>query len=236
MSAWFRAPAAPSAPLSTALEEGVSQWRALAQTPSATRLSTARFAVVDIETTGLDTRRDQVLALGAVMVERGAIAISDSFYRVVKQAAPSSSDNILIHRIGGEAQVAGVDAALALTEFLRFVGKTPLVAFHAPFDAAMLSRACESHLRFKFAEPWLDLATLAPALMQDLRVAHGRDAGLDRWLAALGLRVARRHHALSDALATAQLLQAVLARCPRENVHDLAALRKLAGGQRWLGH
>lgn len=38
-----------------------------------------RFVVLDLETTGLNMRRDQVLAIGAVVIDNGAIDFAEQF-------------------------------------------------------------------------------------------------------------------------------------------------------------
>ena len=72
-----------------------------------------RYVVVDVETTGLDLRRDTLLAVGAVGVAHGRIPIGDAYSAVLRQAQASPDANILIHGIGGEAQLAGTDPVWA---------------------------------------------------------------------------------------------------------------------------
>ena len=106
----------------------------------------ARYVVVDVETTGLDMRRDLPIAIGAVGVGDNAIAFGDAYEVVLKQSAASADANILIHGIGGQMQLAGRDPALAMLEFVEYAGTSPLVAFRAEFDQAMLVRATRTYL------------------------------------------------------------------------------------------
>ncbi len=72
-----------------------------------------RWVVLDVETTGLDTHHDELLAIAAVAVQfdEGAaprIALNDSFEAVLHhQSASTDKDNILVHGIGVGAQRAG---------------------------------------------------------------------------------------------------------------------------------
>jgi DNA polymerase-3 subunit epsilon len=50
---------------------------------------------------------------------------------------------------------------------------------------------------------WVDLAWLAPALLPERALSC---KGLDAWLKAFGIANFKRHDALADAFATAQLL------------------------------
>ena len=57
------------------------------------------------------------------------------------------------------------------------------------------------------------------------RTRHGGAGGLDAWSQQFGIDNDARHNALADALATAQLLQVVLARAIAAGVTTLAELQ-----------
>jgi DNA polymerase-3 subunit epsilon len=203
--------------------------RLLAGPPVALRA--ARWVVIDCETAGLDPRHDQLLSLGAVALRGGRIASSESFAVTLRGAAQDAPDNVLVHGIGGDALRGGIEPAQALGEFAAFLGEGLPVAFHAAFDAAVLSRAMDGRAGLRSPALWLDVARLAPAL----HPAAGRTLhALDDWLDAFGIENARRHDALHDAFATAQLFQILLARAEHEGVHDVRALRRLEHAGRWL--
>ena len=187
---------------------------------------------MDVETTGLDVRRDRLLAIGAVLVEGSAIRFAQSFEVVIKQATASRTDNILIHRISGSEQIDGVDAASALVAFLDFAGKLPCVAFHAGFDETMLKRAVAEHLGFDFSAQFIDLALLAPALVHD---APSSLRSLDDWVGYYSITISARHRAVADALGSAQLFQVLLRLAAARQYDSAGALFRLARGQRWLG-
>jgi len=67
-----------------------------------------RYVVVDVETSGLDTRADRMIAIGAVGVERGQLRVGDTFAAVLRQRRANDADNILIHQIGGEARLLNI--------------------------------------------------------------------------------------------------------------------------------
>src|SRR5690242_1770124 len=79
-----------------------------------------RYVVVDVETSGIDTRVDRLIAIGAVAVTHGRIDFGDAFACVLRQDVASSDANILIHGIGAQAQARGADPASALLDFLDY--------------------------------------------------------------------------------------------------------------------
>lgn len=190
-----------------------------------TPLGEARWVVVDCETSGLDARRDRLLSVAAVRVRGGRIALDQSFAAVLRQAAPSTDSNILVHGIGGEAQLGGREPAEVLREIEAFLGEAVPVAFHAPFDREILQRAGLARPK----QPWMDLARVLPALFPDRKAAQ-----LDDWLAAFEIECPARHDALADAWVTAQLLLVCLAEARRQEVETVQALRALEGAGRWI--
>ena len=198
---------------------------------TAALLSAAQWVVVDVESSGLDVFSDRLIAIGAVRVEAQALPLAHHFYRVLMQPSPSSVCNILVHGIGGAEQAGGVDPAEALLAFMEYLGGAPLVAYHAAFDRAMVSRATQTFLGVTLRNPWIDLAHIAPALFPEH--AKNRHA-LDDWTTPLEIVNAQRHNAVADANATAQLLLVMLDRARAQGMTRVRDLLRLERGQRWL--
>lgn len=81
-------------------------------------LRTQRWVVVDLETSGLNLNRDQVLSIGAVVIEDGAVDFSQLFERTLHRAETKLSPSVLIHGLGPSAIAAGSDPAEALMDFM----------------------------------------------------------------------------------------------------------------------
>lgn len=190
------------------------------------KISQARFVVIDCETSGLDIARDRLLSVGAVALRDGRVALGDAFEARVRQETPSAPENIVIHGIGGDAQLSGAPLDEVIKNLAAYMGEGVPVAFHAAFDAGILKRHGLA-LRGK----WLDLASLAPALLPQQRAA---DESLDHWLAACGIPTLARHDALGDAFATAQLLLVLLNEAKRQRLETVEALLKTERAGRWL--
>lgn len=234
MSRWFADLLAPLRSRRTTLtpdqKRRLDVWRALPD-PADARLAEARWVVIDVESSGLDPRRDSLIAVGAVTVVAQHIALGESYYRVLRQDAPSANENILVHRIGAAEQLGGLDPRDALIGLLEFAGKAPCAGYNAPFDAVMLERAARRWLGVPLRLTWIDLAWLAPAVARE---TAGTMQALDIWLDAFGISAVPRHHALADALATAQLLLVLQCKAAERGIRTVSALRKAAAGEAWL--
>lgn len=210
------------AALPPAAARAVETWRALPAPSERESILAARFVVVDVETSGLNPRRDRLLSIGALAVERMRVAPRAAFHAVVRNETPTTRENVAVHGLTPARQAAGVLPEQALGEFLGFIRKTPCVAFHAGFDRAVLNRALRAELGVRLTNPWIDLAELLPALYPEARLIHGT---LDKWLGYFRLHVHARHDAVHDATATAELLLIALARAERRGISTLAQLR-----------
>ncbi|MEN0106444.1 MAG: 3'-5' exonuclease [Pseudomonas sp.] len=187
-----------------------------------------RFVVLDLETSGLNMQRDQLLSIGAVVIEDGAIDLAQQFECTLQRSEQKVSASVLIHGIAPSELAAGVAPAEALLAFMRFVGDSPLLAFHAPFDQHMLSKALKADLGYSLQHRFLDVADLAPLLCPDVTL---RQAGLDDWTAHFGLQVHQRHHASADALVTAELALILFSRARKQGLDSPAALAEAVS--RW---
>lgn len=207
--------------LAAPVAERVEAWRALPAETQDTPLENMRLVVVDVETSGLDPRRDRLLSIGAVVVENMRLAPQYTFSAVLRNEMPSPRENILVHGLTPSAQAAGESYDYALSEFLSFVGKSPCAAFHAGFDRAVLERALRTELGVQPENAWLDLAPLARTLVPEAKLPRGT---LDGWLAHFRLRAHVRHNAVHDAQVAAELLLILLQRAQARGIATLAEL------------
>lgn len=212
--------------------EFLKRWRQVRPQPDA-----RRWVVLDVESSGLDPRRDRLIAIAAIAVrlegDRASIELADSFEVVLQQPEDSAApdrQNVLLHSIGVGAQRAGIERAAALRAFLGFVGNSPLIAFHAAFDRSLLERACRLEGLAVPGNSWLDLEPLAAVLRPEVKARS-----LDDWMQALGIVCPQRHQAAADTLASAELL---LMLWPALRVElpapDFRAVVALAARRRWL--
>jgi DNA polymerase III subunit epsilon len=193
-----------------------------------------RWIVLDVETSGLNPHSDRLLAIAAVALdvspdfEQIAIVIGDSYEAVLKQDLPSSKDNILVHRIGAQAQADGRPSIEVLEEFRAWLGDSPLLAFHSAFDEAMLGRAYALAGLKPLQNEWLDIEPLAKitGVNPSLRA-------LDDWLGHFGIECAVRHQAAADTFATAELLMRLWPYLKRE-ASSWSSLRSIARQANWI--
>jgi DNA polymerase-3 subunit epsilon len=212
-------------------QQAIADWQCLPDADTGRFHYLNRYIVADVETSGLNMREDKLISIGAVAVVNGLIDFNDAFQVVLRQDEVSTNANILIHGIGGSEQSDGMDPADALIAFLQYVGKSSLFAYHAYFDQTMIARAMKEYLGLKFDQQWIDLAWVTPDLFRDL---IDDQVDMDVWLALFGIENIQRHNAVSDAFATAQMLQVVIARGMQRSAETPASFVEIEKSRRWM--
>lgn len=191
--------------------------------------------MVDVESSGLDTASDALLAVAAVAVRvdwpNGRLAINpaDSFEALLYQPdIVSSKDNIMLHGIGVDAQRQGLAPDVAMQAFCAFVDSSPLLAFHAAFDRAMIDRQLRQLRMPALHSPWVDVEHLCGLTHEGVKARS-----LDDWMAYFSIDCAVRHQAASDAFAQCEVLQRIWPKI-RERGKNWHAVERLARQRHWL--
>lgn len=169
------------------------------------------WLVIDIETTGLGGDA-HIVSIGWVPIRRARILLGEADHRLVATSR-GVGESATIHRITDSAveNATPVDVALQAL-FVALGGHWPV--FHgAALDVAMLDRACRAHFSAPFLPPWTDTLDLERRRRERRGdVIRGGELQLAQARAAYRLPPHAQHHALGDALATAELLCAQVAK------------------------
>lgn len=173
---------------------------------ASTNLSDLCFVIFDTETTGLSTKADDVIQIGAVRILSGQQINGEVFDTYVdpKRLIPTASTKI--HGIT-DAMVKGAPLfTQAAKKFHAFSNNAILVAHNAPFDLAFFKRE-ESKTGLTFDHPVLDTVLLSAAIYGQ-SATHTLDAIAERLNITIEEKV--RHTALGDAIATAEVFLKLL--------------------------
>lgn len=99
------------------------------------------WVALDCETTGLNVRSDEIIAIGAVRIVGNRILTSERLELLVRPDKSVPADSVRIHRLRSTDVAQGLPIEEALGQLLRFIGSRPLVGYYLEFDVAMLNRA-----------------------------------------------------------------------------------------------
>lgn len=186
-----------------------------------TPIGHARLVVLDLETSGLNLQRDEILSIGAVGITQGVLHMSDQFERTVFRPNHQPGEATVLHEITPSHVLAGQPIDQVLQDFLSFAGPCVLFAFHAGFDQRMLARSLNRELDYRLRHRFVDVAEMAPMLFP---AAAAQCSTLDSWQDYFQLTNSERHNAAADAQATAEMLLILLSRLAKQGVNTLAEL------------
>ncbi len=170
-------------------------------------VASMRFAVVDVETSGLSLHRHHVLQVGVVVVD-GDGQVMDRWSSLVAprrrfffRVGPSS-----LHGIHRRDMRGAPPAADVLRELARRIGDAQFVAHNASFDEAFLAKAARRSGVELRTSPALCTLRLSRRLDPDRQLSHRLGDLCTRY----GVQLVRPHDALADADATAAVLPHLL--------------------------
>lgn len=163
------------------------------------------FCSFDLETTGLDTERDEIISIGAVKIVDFKLDFSTTFYTLVKPEGRLKSESVLIHGIREEELEGAPPIEKVLPGFLDYIKGTVLVGYFITFDIAVLSRYTKKIFGFEILNPFIDLRVLYKLNLKR-RYLLGREQeerSLDEVARGMGIEIENRHNALCDSILSA---------------------------------
>ncbi len=178
--------------------------------PSSLAWRAAEFCVVDVETTGLDLRRDEIIAYGAAIVTQARIPCDRIAYGLVRPSRPVSVPALAVHALRTDDLADAPTLDEVVDHLIDLLTGRVLVAHAAWVERAFLNRALRPR-GIRLARATVDTA----ALLRACRLTEpdaASEPNLEAASRRLGLPVHTPHHALGDAFTTAQLFLALATR------------------------
>ena len=191
--------------------------------PSHTALNALPIAVLDLETTGLDVRRDRVVQVGAIAMLGARILDAPRIEQLVNPGVPMPETAERIHGLG-DADVAGAPRFAAVYPALHaMLAGRVIVGHNVAFDLAVLRHEAAREGIAWQDPPALDIAMLVGALEPALP-----DLGLETIASDFDVQIDHRHSALGDSLAAAEVFARLIPKLREADVRTLGEAQALA--------
>ncbi len=194
-----------------------------------TPLAELRLLAVDIETTGLDPRRDRVLSLGWLPVDAGRVVLGGAERVVVRDegGVDGVGQSATVHGLTDDQLAAGVPLEDAVAGLLRALAGRALLAHFARIETTFLARVCERTWGAGMPCVVVDSFELERRAVAGGWGSEPARGALRLWTARerRGLPVYRAHEALTDALACAELFLAQRAELQAQSPETTLTLR-----------
>jgi len=124
------------------------------------------IVVFDLETTGLRPRKDRVIEIGAVKIQKGEIV--EDFQCFVDPGRPLPTKITQLTHIEEKDLAGAPDEFTAARKFADFCGDALLAAHNAKFDTGFLRALYRRH-GGEFSRPCVDTMALAQMLLPEMR-------------------------------------------------------------------
>ena len=167
---------------------------------------------LDFETSGLNGSEDSILSIGYVAIDSGEIRLATACHQLIKSNTALPEKSVVIHKITDDAAAAGEPFEDVMGELLQALSGRVMVAHNAKIETTFLSQACQKLYGMSPRFPAIDTMVIAKRWMERRNKEIGQgDLRLFNLRKRYGLPMYQAHNALSDAIATAELLQAQIA-------------------------
>lgn len=183
----------------------------------------ARFCVVDLELTGLDVERDELISFAAVPVDGGAIELGEAVSGLVRPSTAIRPSAAEIHGLLRADLESAPPAAVALEPLFEILEGRVLVAHFAWVERTFLARELARAGRV-LDGPVIDTAQLALQRGSPYRSPLPKPPALGVLAETIGLPVHRAHTAEGDALTTAQVFLALATHLDRRRPQTVGTL------------
>ena len=208
-------------------DERLSRFYKAGTVSAHTPLEQVPLLALDVETTGLDSQRDSIVSLGLVPFNLRRIRCGEAKYWVVKPVCELSSQSVTFHHITHSDIQDAPPLASVFDELLAAMAGKVVVVHYRRIERGFLDHAMRQLVGEGLHFPLIDTMQLEARLHQ----GKHRPGWLGRLMGKkpvsirladsrlrYGLPLYHAHHALTDALATAELLQAQVARLDAEQM------------------
>ena len=167
------------------------------------------WVALDCETTGLNTRSDEIISVGAVRIVGDRIMTSERLELLIRPEKGVSADSVRIHRLRERDLEGGLPKDEAMRRLMRFIGSRPLVGYYLEFDVAMLNRAIWPLLGMGLPQPKIEVSAMyydykfkqLPPYQQ--QATTDIDLRFETLMRDLNLPQREAHDALNDAVMAA---------------------------------
>ncbi len=161
---------------------------------------TNRYVILNLETTGLNPKKDVILSLGTIAVVDDVIHVNDALELVILQYK-YLHDNNLSNEFLLESKLPKFAEPLAIEEFLKYIKNATLVGHRIHFDIEMINEVLEKMECGRLKNEALDIEIMH----QKLYDITNKSFSLDELITAYKIPKNERNTALDDAYSIALL-------------------------------
>jgi DNA polymerase-3 subunit epsilon len=174
------------------------------------------YCAIDVETTGLDIQKDEIVSFGVAQVHHGRVVTEENLYKEVHPVNAPSLSSVKVHGLRQIDLEIAQPLDLLLPELAAALEGRVVIAHAAWIEYAFLKK----HIRKagnKLSKNMVDTAALARRTGYAPEM-NGKEPSLESLAKRMNLPVYSPHHALGDAMTTAVMFLALATEIERETI------------------
>ncbi|WP_448376448.1 PolC-type DNA polymerase III [Fervidobacterium sp.] len=179
----------------------------------------ATFVVLDLETTGLNPRIDEIMEIGAIKTKKGEVV--EEFHTFVKPSKIKEK-SLEITGITEDMLKDAPDMGQVIDALERFLEGCVIVAHNADFDVSFLKNTFSKFQRH-FNPPYIDTLRLSQALFR----GKLKSFSLDKLVDHFGIGKFQHHRALDDARVTEKVFWKLIELLKKKSITTFDKINKL---------
>ena len=177
------------------------------------------LVVLDFETTGLDSMQDDIITIGTVPFTLNRIFVNQARHWTVRPQKQLAEESVVIHGITHSDVLDAPDLEEVFDQVLEQMAGKIMVVHYERIEREFFNRALLTRIEEGIEFPVVDTMhiethiqqRLSGGIINKIRGKKPESVRLGASRTRYGLPQYTPHHALTDAVATAELLQAQIA-------------------------
>jgi DNA polymerase-3 subunit epsilon len=174
------------------------------------------YCTIDLETTGLDFQKDEIVSLGVAQIRQGRVVAEENLYREVHPINAPSLSSVKVHGLRQVDLEIAQPLESVLPELVAALEGRVVIAHAAWIEYAFLKKRIHK-AGSRLSKNMVDTAALARRTGYAPEM-NGKEPSLESLAKRMNLPVYSPHHALGDAMTTAVMFLALATEIERESI------------------
>lgn len=159
------------------------------------------YVLLDVETTGLDFNKNELLEIGLIKVEKDSV-IDERDYLLKPLGGIPKKIELLTGITEKEVNANSIAIEQALKQTMEFIKGNVIIGYNVNFDCMFLKKACDKHKVKCTIRKIKDVENLAVQKLKDVQ-----DYKLETVASKLGIQKKQSHRALDDCRLTLDVMK-----------------------------
>lgn len=159
------------------------------------------YVLLDVETTGLDFNKNELLEIGLIKVEKDSV-IDERDYLLKPLGGIPKKIELLTGITEKEVNANSIAIEQALKQTMEFIKGNVIIGYNVNFDCMFLKKACDKHKVKCTIRKIKDVENLAVQKLKDVQ-----DYKLETVANKLGIQKKQSHRALDDCRLTLDVMK-----------------------------